>query len=104
LSSSASATRRCSCWLASYKKAAAEGTDSAESLIEKAKAANLDGLDLDYKFPIDAAFAQKVKGAGLKLYAWTVDDPEKAHSLAKAGVDGITTNRPAWLREQMKQK
>ena len=38
----------------------------------------------------------------LKLLVWTVDDPVVAKRLAKAGVDGITTNRPRWLREQLK--
>lgn len=89
------------CWLASYKKGADGSSPTASELIEKAKAASLDGLDLDFHFPIDAAFAAEVKAGGLKLYAWTVDDPAVARSLVAAGVDGITTNRPAWLREQI---
>jgi glycerophosphoryl diester phosphodiesterase len=36
------------------------------------------------------------------LIAWTVDDPEVAKKLVELGVDGITTNRPGWLREQLK--
>jgi len=31
---------------------------------------------------------------GLKVYAWTVDDPNKAMELVKEGVDGIATNKP----------
>jgi glycerophosphoryl diester phosphodiesterase len=72
-----------------------------DELIRKAKAANLDGLDLERGFPIDSAFVQQVHGAGLKLYTWTVDDPELARKEAAAGVEGITTNRPGWLREQL---
>lgn len=75
-----------------------------EQLIEQAKAANLDGLDLAWGFPIDEAFVRKVHQAGLKLYTWTVDDPEVARKEAAAGVDGITTNRPGWLREQLANK
>ena len=82
------------CWIA-------EPPTSADYLIREAKAAGLDGLDLSYKFRIDAAFAQKVHGAGLKLYTWTVDDPAVARSLATAGIDGLTTNRPGWMREQL---
>jgi glycerophosphoryl diester phosphodiesterase len=70
-------------------------------LIAKARAANLDGLNLEKGFPIDAAFVGEVRKAGLKLYTWTVDDPAVARRLADAGVDGITTNRPKWLREQL---
>ena len=72
-----------------------------ESLIQKAKAANLDGLDLESGFPMDSGFVQQVHGAGLKLYTWTVDDPELARKEMAAGVEGITTNRPGWLREQL---
>jgi glycerophosphoryl diester phosphodiesterase len=43
-----------------------------------------------------------VKAACLKLAAWTVDDATVAGRLIDAGVDGITTNRPQWLREQLK--
>jgi glycerophosphoryl diester phosphodiesterase len=72
-----------------------------EDLIKAAKAANLDGLDVHSGFPIDAAFVSQVHAAGLKLYTWTVDDPEVARKEAAAGVDGITTNRPEWLRAQL---
>ena len=70
-------------------------------LISKAKAAKLDGLDLEKGFPIDHQFVHAVHAAGLKLYTWTVDSIETARSESAAGVDGITTNRPGWLREQL---
>ncbi|MBA4146945.1 MAG: glycerophosphodiester phosphodiesterase [Verrucomicrobia bacterium] len=75
-----------------------------EDLIKKAKDANLDGLNLNYNFPIDKAFVQKVHAAGLKLYTWTVNDPAVAKALVAAGVDGITTDRPEYLRKALKQK
>jgi len=90
------------CWLASYKKDVDGRFPAVQELVQKAKSAGLDGLDLDYHFPIDAALVATVRQAGLKLYAWTVDDPGVARRLVAAGVDGITTNRPAWLREQIK--
>jgi len=77
---------------------------TVDELIDQAKAAHLDGLDLAADFPIDEAFVRKVHDAGLKLYTWTVDDPEVARKEAAAGVDGITTNRPGWLREQLAVK
>jgi glycerophosphoryl diester phosphodiesterase len=73
-----------------------------ETLLKKAKAAGFDGLDLDYKFPINSEFVAKIRKAGLQLYAWTVDDPVVASQLTAAGVSGITTNRPGWLRKQLK--
>jgi glycerophosphoryl diester phosphodiesterase len=89
-------------WIVGYKadKKTKKAPDMA-SLIAKAKAAKLDGLDLEGKFTIDKATAAKVAASGLKLYVWTIDDPALARQLAAAGVLGITTNRPGWLREQL---
>jgi len=90
-------------YLHSYKKNKQTGEfPPLDELIGKAKAAGLDGLNLNYEWPIDATFVQKVKSAGLKLYVYTVDDDKVAKKLAVAGVDGITTNRPEWLRSKMK--
>ena len=87
-------------WLVSAEKKTKQ-YPPVQELIQKTKAAKLDGLDLESGFPIDSAFVQKVHSAGLKLYTWTVDDPEVARKEAVAGVEGITTNRPGWLREQL---
>ncbi len=72
-----------------------------EELIEKAHAAKVDGLDLMNVPFIDAAFVQKVKRSNLGFYVWTVDKPEDAVRLRNSGVDGITTNRPAFIRETL---
>lgn len=88
-------------WLAQANKQ--KQYPPVDELIQKAKAAGLDGLDLNSGFPIDSAFVDKVHAAGLKLYTWTVDDPAVARDESAAGVDGITTNRPGWLRTQLSQ-
>jgi glycerophosphoryl diester phosphodiesterase len=89
-------------YLSSFKRGA-DGTWSptAESLIETAKTIRADGLDLSYIGPVDAEFVKRVKGAGLGMYVWTVDEPAVAKRMVAAGVDGITTNKAAWLREQL---
>lgn len=90
-------------WVVSSKadKKTGKGPEIAD-LIAKAKAARFDGLDLDGNFPLDAACVARIKAAGLGVYVWTIDDAAKARALAAAGVEGITTNRPGWLREQLK--
>lgn len=88
------------CWLVARDKET-KTYPPVEELIRKANEARLDGLDLESGFPIDPEFVRKVHNAGLKLYTWTVDDPALAKSEAVAGVDGITTNRPGWLRQQL---
>jgi len=89
-------------WIVSMKPSKKTGKAlTLEELISKAKTLGVDGVDLAAEPRMDAAFVGKVHEAGLQMYVWTVDDPKLAASLAKAGVDGITTNRPGWLREQL---
>lgn len=90
-------------WLVSLKPDKKTGrVPPLEPVIEKARAAKLDGLDLDYRSRLDAAAVAKIKAADLKVYVWTVDDVSIAKKLVAADVDGITTNRPALLREQLR--
>jgi len=88
-------------WIASPKKWSGGRYPSPDTLIAKATSANLDGLDLDRRFAIDKKFVSRVKNAGLKLCVWTVNNATLAEKLAVLGVDGITTNRPLWLRERL---
>ena len=75
-----------------------------EPLLTLCREAKFEGLNLHFDWPVTAEFTAKVKAQKLKLLIWTVDDAAVAKRLAAAGVDAITTNRPAWLREQLKQK
>ena len=74
----------------------------AEDLIRDAKAAGVDGLDLSAHETIDRAYASKIRDAGLKLAVWTVNDPKMARLMIDAGVQGLTTDRPGWMREQLR--
>ncbi len=78
-------------------------SDRPDELLARCKAAGLDGLDLKYDSAITPDFMAKMKAAGLELIVWTINDPAVARRLADLGVAGITTDRPAWLREQMKK-
>lgn len=86
-------------WLQSKGKAA---TYSSRFIVD-VKSHGIDGLDLLYD-GVNKEYVDAVKAAGLKLYTWTVDDPNEAKRLASLGVDGITTNRPDFIREQISQK
>ena len=61
---------------------------------------NADADELDIYLTQDGKIVVS-HDAGLKLYTWTVDDPAVARKQAAAGVDGLTTNRPGWLRKQL---
>ena len=91
------------CWISKLRRHWRTGRPSppAEQLIATAQKLGVDGLDLDARSPLNAALVDKLKAAGLKVYVWTVDSPAKARQLVAAGVEGITTNRPGWLREKL---
>lgn len=76
-------------------------SDPPEELIERCRRAGLDGLDLKYDSQITPEIVERMRELGLELYVWTVNSADDARRLADLGVDGITTDRPGWLREQL---
>jgi glycerophosphoryl diester phosphodiesterase len=90
------------CWVPLFPHTVLGGWRAkARQLIHSVVTAGLDGLDLGSKAPVDASFVAQVHKANLKLYIWTVDSVVHAKKLAAAGVDGITTTRPGWLRTRL---
>jgi glycerophosphoryl diester phosphodiesterase len=90
-------------FLHGYKKDPATGKfPEIKPLIARARAAKFHGLNLHFDWPIDDQFVREVKSAGLKMLVWTVNDAAVAKRLVAVGVDAITTDRPGWLREQLK--
>ena len=87
------------CWIADA------GADAPRSTVgeiaQEARAAGLDGIDVASGWHLDAKTVQQIQSGGFKLYVWTVDDARLARRLVQAGVDGLTTNRPGWLRAQL---
>ena len=79
-----------------------EWIDQLEDVLKICREANLDGLDLHYESQLTREYVDKVHGLGLKLYVWTVNSSDIARRLVELGVDGITTDRPGWLREELK--
>ncbi|MBO7393988.1 MAG: hypothetical protein J6U98_07300 [Abditibacteriota bacterium] len=50
----------------------------------------------------DPELATKAAEAGLKTWAWTIDDLDRAKLLVKCGVSGIITNRPDIMLKGLK--
>lgn len=90
-------------WLVAIKQDKKTGawSHTAEQLVAKAQELHADGVDLSACNAITPGFGKTIKDAGLKLLVWTVNDPQVARQMIAAGVEGITTDRPAWLREQL---
>lgn len=76
---------------------------TADTLLAKVREIKADGLDLSVQPIVTADFIRRAKGDNLPVYVWTVDDADVARKMAAAGVHGITTNRPGWLREQLEK-
>lgn len=72
--------------------------DEAEQLIQISGA---QGLQFDCKSAFDPQWLGTLKGRGLMLASWTVDDAATAKKVTEAGVDFITTNRPGPLRKEL---
>ena len=72
-----------------------------DALIAGARTAGFDGLNLGDDWPWAAAMVQRVHQAGLRCYVWTVNEAARARFLAGLGVDGITTDRPGYIRQQL---
>lgn len=94
-------------WLSSFKKDkdTQQWSPTIAEIVEKAKSASLDGVDLAAKEPLMNADAVKqIRDAGLALYTWTVDEADVAAKLAELRVDGITTNKPAFIKNKLAEK
>ncbi len=61
---------------------------------------HIDGVDLRYRI-IDKKIMDRCGSAGLEVWCWTVNDVETAIRMRELGVTAVTTNRPAWLRENL---
>lgn len=71
--------------------------------VEKCITAGLQGLDVQLRKFLNFEVIHYIKNSGLSIYTWTVDDPAKARQLYLDGINGITTNRAHWLKQQLSE-
>ncbi|MEE9431728.1 MAG: glycerophosphodiester phosphodiesterase [Melioribacteraceae bacterium] len=74
---------------------------SVEKIIAKTKEGNLDGINVWAGKLLTKQFAEKVKAADLLLYTWTVNNPQQTRQLIQWQVDGITTDKAQWLKNEI---
>lgn len=70
-------------------------------IIKKVKKFDLDGVNVWAGKLLNQSFVSVLKKAGLLVYSWTVNKPDKANSLINLDIDGITTDRAGWMMEQL---
>ena len=76
---------------------------SNDDLIEKAKKANLDGLDFRHDGDFDKAFVDKVRAEGMEVLVYTVNSPARARELEAMGVSGVPPARPGFMRKALRR-
>ena len=93
-------------WLTSYKQDESTGiwSPQIDQVLDTLRRTGADGLDTHANpAVVDAEFIQAVREEGHELHTWTVDDPKIARHYQRLGVDSITTNRPRYIRDQLKR-
>lgn len=92
-------------WLTGYKKNKETGVWSPDVAGVQAglKASLADGLGTQGNREIVTdEFLETLKADGLKeFHVWTIDEPEDARYFQKLGAFGITTNKPAVIRQAL---
>jgi glycerophosphoryl diester phosphodiesterase len=73
------------------------GKDRPQNLLDAASEMRAYAINPDVNI-VSAGLCTAVHACGLKLYAWTCDDPRRMRRLIANGVDGIMTNYPERLR------
>jgi len=69
--------------------------------IERAQDLGFDGVNVQDVPQLNADSIAECGARKLKSYCWTVDDPARTARLFKCGINGVATNRPGWMREQL---
>ena len=89
-------------WLVSYKKDKKTGKlrPTVGSVFETLRVSGASGLGTQANPEvIDRAFVDRLRRTKLGFHAWTINDADLAKSFQALGVDSITTDRPAFIRE-----
>ena len=90
-----------------FKQKDGEWNQTREKVIKLAKSLKADGLDLGLRAEtrplFTEAFAAQLRENNLELHVWTVNDPDLARHAIRIGAKSITTDKPQWLREQLRQ-
>ena len=75
--------------------------DTFSMIIEKAITVKASGINIEINPFINAALIKKVHDLGMSFYSWTVNDITIAKKLMDWGIDGITTDRPGWMKKNL---
>jgi glycerophosphoryl diester phosphodiesterase len=92
-------------WLTRYHQGNdGRWTPTADDVIATIRRLGADGFGSQSKPEhFDEEFVRRLQLAGIdEFHVWTVDDPTVARFYQRLGAWGITTNRPAFLRDELR--
>ena len=72
-----------------------------QRIIRIVKRHKLEGVNVWAGKILNRKFIEKFQNAGLLVYTWTVNKPKTAERLFRDGINGITTDRAAWMTQQL---
>jgi len=92
-------------WLTGFTQDDGSGAwrPTADTVTATVKACGADGVGLQgQRRVVDRAFVDQLAAAGVgEFHVWTIDAPDDARTFRDLGAIGITTNRPAFIREAL---
>lgn len=89
-------------WLTSYKQEnkQAPWKPGRRQVLRTLQATGATGLGTNGNLDVvDNEFARAIRKAGREFHVWTINEPVLARHFQDLGVDSITTDRPAYIRE-----
>jgi glycerophosphoryl diester phosphodiesterase len=91
-------------WLVAYRKDDGTGqwTPTISEIIPRLRACKADGIGTEARREVVTdEFVRELRRSKFEFHTWTVDNPATARYFRALAVQSITTNRPAFLREQL---
>ena len=92
-------------WIVDLRRKQSKPTSTtADRLADQVRRSGLNSIDLGVDLTCDLSIVPALHKHDLLVYCWTVNDLTLARHLVTAGIDGITSDRAAWLMKQVVQQ
>jgi glycerophosphoryl diester phosphodiesterase len=76
---------------------------NTNKLINKLQKHNIDGINVWAGKTINPHFVKKFTHQNFSIYTWTINKANQAKTLFNYGVMAVTTDRAAWLSNELNQ-